>query len=169
MELIIAAGLLEPYMGLVFWKAVAFLILLLLLWKFAWGPITSALEQREVTIDSSIKRAEKALAEARQIQADNEKARRESEVEAQRIIREAREAAEKMRNEEIERTRLRIEQLEAQARAEIAREKQGAIDALRREVADLAILAAEKVIGNNLDQERERRLVNDFISELPSN
>jgi F-type H+-transporting ATPase subunit b len=169
MELTFAAGLLEPYMGLVFWKGLAFLLLLLILSKFAWGPIISALEQRELTIDSSIKRAEKALAEARQIQEDNKQALREAEVEAQRIMREAREASERLRTEEVERTRARIEQMEAQARAEIAREKQGALDALRREVADLAILAAEKVIGNNLDQERDRRLVNDFISELPHN
>jgi F-type H+-transporting ATPase subunit b len=169
MTFMLAAGLLEPYAGLIFWKALAFFILLLIMYKFAWGPITKALEQREETIDTSIKRAEKALAEARQIQADNEKARREAEQEAQRILREAREGAERLRTEEIEKTRARLSQMEAQALAEIEREKTGALQALRKEVADLAILAAEKVIGNNLDNERQRKLVDDFISDLPQN
>ena len=72
-------SLLQPNAGIFFWTLVVFLIVLGLLWKFAWGPITSALEKREETIDSSIRRAEEALAEAKAIQADNEKALRQAE------------------------------------------------------------------------------------------
>ncbi|MEM1126523.1 MAG: F0F1 ATP synthase subunit B [Bacteroidota bacterium] len=170
MHLILAAGgILEPYAGLVFWKALSFLIFLLILAKFAWPSITKALDEREVNIRTSLEQAEKALAEARQIQADNEKARREAEQEAQRILREARETAEHLRTEELDKTRAQIQHMQEQAQAEIEREKQGALDVLRAEVADLAIQAAGKILTENLDTDRQRRLVDSFISELPKN
>jgi F-type H+-transporting ATPase subunit b len=169
MNTLVAASLLNPNVGLVIWLSIVFLLLLLVLRRFAWGPITSALEERERTIDESIQRAEKALAEAKQIQADNEKARREAEQDAQRILREARETADRLRSEEVEKTRAQIRQMQEQAQAEIEREKQGALNELRAEVADLAIQAAGKIIRENLDGERQRRLVDNFIDELPKN
>lgn len=162
-------SLLSPNLGLFFWTVVSFGLVLLIIWWFAWEPITGALESREERIDDSIRRAEKALAEAKQIQADNQKARREAEQDAQRILREAREEAEKVRSEEETRTRERIRKMQEQAQAEIAREKQGALDELRAEVADLAIQAAEKILSENLNDQRQRRLVDDFLDDLPKN
>ncbi len=164
-----AGGILSPNAGLAFWIALTFGLLLLLLRRFAWGPITSALDTREKTIEESMARAEKALAEAKQIQADNDRARREAEQHAQRILREAREAAESLRNDEVEKTRTQIRQLQQQAQAEIEREKQRALDTLRAEVADLAIQAAEKILRETLDASRQRRLVDEFIDGLPKN
>jgi F-type H+-transporting ATPase subunit b len=164
---ILAAGLLEPTSGLIFWKLLAFGILLFILSKYAWGPITESLKEREETIESSIRRAETALQEARQIQAENQKARREAEQEAQRILREARESAEALRSDEVEKTRQKIRQMQEQAQAEIEREKQGALQDLRDEVADLAIGAAQKILKAEIDGSRQRRLVSDFIGQLP--
>ncbi len=169
MNIILAADLLDPNFGLVIWIAIVFLVLLSLLKKFAWGPITGALEDREQMIDESIQRAEKALAEARQIQADNQRARREAEQEAQRLLRDAREEAERLRGEEVQNTREQIQHMREQAQAEIEREKDGALSALRAEVADLAIQAAGKILQENLDTPRQRRLVENFIDELPKN
>lgn len=169
MNSIFAASLLDPNFGLVIWISIVFLLLLILLRRFAWGPITSALALREQTIDASIQRAEKALEEARQIQASNESARREAEQEAQRLLRQARETADRTRIDELERTRAQIQQMQEQATTEIEREKQGALEELRGEVADLAIQVAEKILAENLDQNRQRRLVNKFIDDLPSN
>ncbi|HET6567371.1 MAG TPA: F0F1 ATP synthase subunit B [Rhodothermales bacterium] len=169
MYTILAADLLAPNVGLIFWTLVVFVILLTLLKKTAWGPITASLEQRERTIDESIQRAEHALVEARQIQADNEKARREAEQQAQHILREARESAEKLRADEVERTRSQIAQMQQQAQEEIEREKRGALAALRSEVADLAVQAAEKILRENLDPATQRRIVDTFIDELPQN
>ena len=169
METILAQSLLEPNAGLIFWKTLVFGLLLFLLYKFAWKPITEALNEREETIDSSIKRAERALAEARQIQQENEKARREAEQEAQRVLREAREAADRVRTEEVEKTRSQIRQMKEQAEADIEREKQSALDELRDEVAELAIQAAEKILNENLDANRQRKLVDRFIEQLPKN
>ena len=169
MSFIVAASLLAPNLGLFFWIAIVFGLLLFVLSKYAWGPITNALDERERTIDESIQRAERALAEAKQIQADNEKARREAEQEGQRILREARETAERLRTEEVEKTRAQIRQMQEQAQAEIEREKQGALDELRAEVADLAIRAAEKILQENLDAKRQHRLVDNFIDEMSQN
>lgn len=162
-------SLLAPDAGLVFWVAVVFGLALFILWKYAWGPITEALNERETRIEDSMQAAEKALEEARKIQADNERARREAEQEGQRILREAREEAERLRNEEIQETRERIATLRDQAQEDIAREKQSALDDLRAEVADLAIEAAERILGEALDQSRHRKLVENMIEELPKN
>lgn len=169
MNIILAQSLLEPNAGLIFWKTLVFGVLLFLLYKYAWKPITNALSEREGTIDASIKRAERALTEAKKVQEENEKARREAEQEAQRVMREAREAADRARSEEIEKTRAQIRHMKEQAEAEIEREKQSALDELRDEVAELAIQAAEKILQENLNAHRQRKLVDRFIDKLPKN
>lgn len=166
---VFAASLLSPDAGLIVWIVITFLLLLVLLRKFAWGPITSALSQRETTIAESIAQAEKALAEAKQLQADNTKARREAEAQAQAILREAREEAERLRGEEVDKTRSQIQQMQDAAQAEIAREKQSALDSLRAEVADLAVQAAEKILRANLDADRQKKIVSDFLGDLSKN
>lgn len=147
----LAADLLSANPGLVVWVTIVFAGFLLLLKKFAWGPIVAALEEREQTIASSINRAEAALAESQRLQASNEQARREAEQEAQQLLRKAREEAEALRAQEVKRTREEIGALRAQAQDEIAREKDSALQELRGEVADLAILAAERILGDHLD------------------
>lgn len=166
---IVAADLLAPNFGLVIWITIVFLLLLAVLRKFAWGPITTALSERERTIDESIQRAETALAEAKQIQADNERARREADHEAQRILREARDAAEAIRTDEVEKTREQIRRMQQNAQEEIAREKESALTELRSEVAELAVQAAAKILKENLDAARQQKLVDEFIQKLPRN
>ena len=164
-----APDLLAPNLGLVFWTAVVFLAVLLILRAYAWGPITDALEEREERIDASITKAERALEEAKEIQAQNEKQRREAEQEARQILREAREEAETLREEEKAQTRQELQDMKEQARVDIEREKESALSELRSEVADLAVQAAGKIIGENLDGQRQRRLVADFIAARPRN
>ncbi len=168
MYVFVAANLLAPNFGLAIWILIVFLLLLFILRRFAWGPITAALDEREKTIQRSIQQAEVALAEARRIQQDNESARRQAEQEAQRILREARDTAERLRAEEIERTKTLIRQEEARASEALERQKQAALEELRSEVADLAIGAAGRILKENMDGARQQRLVQDFIKELPS-
>ncbi len=164
-----APALLSPKVGIFVWTMIVFLPVLFILWKYAWKPISKALVTREETIAASIQRAEQALAEAKQIAADNETARREAEVEARHIVGQAREAAETVREEEMEKTRTEIRMMQEQAQAEIEQEKQAALNAVRTEVADLAIQAAEKILRENLDAVRNRKLVEGFIDGLPKN
>lgn len=162
-------ALLKVDPGLAFWTLVTFLLVLFLLSRFAWPTIAQALETREKTIQDSMDRAEKALAEARQIQSDNEVARRNAEQQAQTILRDARDAAEQIRTTEKEKLQTEIARMRDAATAEIEQQKQGAIEALRKQVTELAIEAAGKILHENMDSDRQRKLVDRFIDELPKN
>ncbi len=162
-------SLLKVEPGLAIWTLITFSTVLFILSRFAWPAITEAMEKRETTITESIERAEKAIAEAKQIQSDNEVARREAEQEAQRILREAREGAERLREEELQKTKAQIQNAQELAQAEIEREKQSALEQLRSEVTTLAIEAAGKILQENMDGDRQRKLVDKFIDELPKN
>ena len=116
-----------------------------------------------------MEQAERALAEAKQLQSDNTKARREAEAQAQSIIREARDESERLRTEEVDKTRDQIHQLQETAKAEIEREKENALNSLRQEVADLAIQAAEAILRENLDADRQKKIVEDFLGDLSKN
>ena len=165
----LAADLLAANYGLAVWLAIAFLILLALLGKFAWGPITAALAERENTIEESMTRAERALAEAKQLQADNESARREAEGQAQAILRDAREQASTQRDADVAKTKAEIARLQESAQADIENQKQQALAELRSEVAALAVGAAEKILRREIDAESQRGLVDQFIADLPKN
>ncbi|MCZ6757654.1 MAG: F0F1 ATP synthase subunit B, partial [Bacteroidetes bacterium] len=125
--------------------------------------------EREERITESMEQADRALSEAKMLQADNTKARKEAEAERQRLIREAREAADHLRSEEIANTKTQILTLQEQAKQEIERERDSALDSLRMEVADLAISAAEKILNENLDESRQKKIVDDFLSTLSKN
>ncbi|MCZ6705122.1 MAG: F0F1 ATP synthase subunit B, partial [Bacteroidetes bacterium] len=128
-----------------------------------------ALSEREERITESMEQADRALSEAKKLQADNTKARKEAEAEGPRLIREAREAADHLRSEEIANTKTQILTLQEQAKQEIERERDSALDSLRLEVADLAISAAEKILNENLDESRQKKIVDDFLSTLSKN
>ncbi len=167
--LILAAGLLSPNWGLAIWMLIAFLMLLFILSKFAFPAIIGGLKEREQMIEESMTRAERALAEAKQLQADNESARRDAERQAQTILRDAKEQADHQRTTDLDKTKTEIARMQESARADIEREKQQALAELRSEVASLAVGAAEKILGREVDADAQSGLVNDFIAELPKN
>jgi len=155
--------------GLIIWTAITFLILLFILRKIAWKPLLKALYSREESIRSSIERAEKAKEEAERLLEENRKNLQRAEEEVARIIRDGKAAAEKIKAEILEKANADSRRSVAQAKEEIEREKQAALAALRQEVADLAIQAATKILGEELDEARHRKLINDFLQELPKN
>jgi F-type H+-transporting ATPase subunit b len=169
MPLLLAADLLSYNAGLAFWITIAFGLMFAILAKYAFPAILDGLKERESTIEESMTRAERALAEAKQLQADNEAARREAEAQAQAILRDARDEAERQRATGVEETRAEIAQMQDQAQRDIELQKQQALNELRDEVAGLAVGAAEKILRENLDAGRQRRLVDDFIADLPQN
>ena len=81
----------------------------------------------------------------------------------------SREEAERLRSVEVDKTRAQIQQMQEAAQSEIEREKHSALNSLRQEVADLAISAAEKILRENLDADRQKRIVSDFLKDLPKN
>ena len=160
------SGLFSINAGLSVWTVVIFLSLLLVLWRFAWGPILSAVEAREKEIQGALEEArarheaaEKLLQEHKQQLAD---ARRQ----AQEILADGREAGDRLRKELEAKAREESEAILARARSEIGREKDAAVDALRRESVDLALAAASKLLHQKLDGAQDRRLVMDFVDGL---
>ena len=167
--IVLAAGLLSPNIGLAVWMGIAFLLLFVVLSKFAFPAIIGGLKEREQTIEESMTRAERALAEAKQLQSDNEAARREAERQAQSILREAKEQAEAQRAADVDKTKAEIARLQEAARADIETQKQQALAELRSEVAALAVGAAEKILQQKIDGAEQSALVDRFITDLPKN
>lgn len=158
---------LEP--GMLIWTFITFGLLLFVLKRFGWKPLLNALEKREERIHSDIKRAEHAREEAERMLAEHGKMMNAAELEARRIIDEARKASEKLKVDILATAHEQASQMTVQAKAEIQREKETALSQLRGEVADLAIMAAGRILQETLDDDRNRKIVDSFISALPKN
>jgi F-type H+-transporting ATPase subunit b len=159
-------NLLEPHAGLIFWTIVVFVATMLILKKFAFGPIVSAVQAREQAITDAMAAAERDRNEAAKLLAEQKAAIEAARNEAQRFIAEGRATAESMRSEMLEQTRSQQAELLERARKEIDSEKSKAIDELRREAVDLAIAGAGKLISQKLDSEADRKLVEQYLSSL---
>lgn len=158
---------LEP--GMLIWTLLTFALLLFILKKLAWKPLLAALENRENTIREDLQKAETARSDAEQLLAEHKKLIENSEVEARKIVDEAKNAAEIMKQGIIESANEQARQMTAQAKAEIQREKATALSQLREEVADLAVRAAGKILGEELDTAKHQKMVDEYISNLPKN
>ena len=159
--------LLEPHAGLIAWTIITFVVVLLVLKRFVWTPLLEALDERQRRIREALEGAEKARDEARATLAEHQKALSGAEAEARDIVAQAREAAERVRSDLVAQARLEAEHTLEQARRTIESEKLAALGELRREVADLAVRAAGEILDANLDDERNRRLVDDLIAGVP--
>lgn len=159
-------NLLAPNYGLMFWTLVIFVVLLFVLSKFAFGPITAAVEAREKALQDAIDAAKRDREEAALLLAQHRAALDASRGEGQKLIADARAAAERVRTDLVEQAHAEQTRMLERARAEIEAERAKAIAQLRREAVDLAILGAGKVIGQNLDRDANRKLVESFLESV---
>jgi len=159
-------GLFSINVGLSIWTVVVFLVLLLVLWKFAWGPILDAVESREQNIQEALDEAARRNREARELLREQKAELAEARHQAQEIVSEGREAGEQVRKEIEEKAREESRQILARARKEIEREKDAALDTIRRESVELAMAAASRLLEKKLDAEEDRELVMDYLDDL---
>ncbi|MBX6332744.1 MAG: F0F1 ATP synthase subunit B [Gemmatimonadaceae bacterium] len=152
--------------GLMFWTLVIFVVLMFVLAKFAFKPITAAVEAREKALEDAIAAARRDREEAAALLAEHRKLVEQAHANAQQLIVEARSAGEKVRAEIVERAHQEQRQILERARAEIQGERDRAIVQLRREAVELAVRGASKVIEKNLDNDTNRRLVESFLATL---
>jgi F-type H+-transporting ATPase subunit b len=142
-----------------------FLVMLGVLYRFAWGPLLKILNERRERIQQGVEateRAKRELEEAeRERQAKLEEARREGQAILDRIAKQG----EDLRKELETKAREQAEGLIARARAEIQQEREKAVEDLREQVADLAVLAASRIIGESLDLKKHRELIERTIEE----
>jgi F-type H+-transporting ATPase subunit b len=163
-----AVNLLSPNTGLMFWTLFIFVVLFFILQRFAFKPLTAAVEARERALEEAIQGAQRDREEAaRQLQ-EQIKALEAARAEAQRVIAEGRTTGEKLRADMLEQTKQQQHELLARARVEIDNERLRAIADLRREAVDLALAGASRVIERNLDDQTNRKLVESFLSTVPS-
>lgn len=159
-------NLLDPNVGLMFWTVVIFVVLLAVLWKFAFPAILGAVEERERALAAALADAKRDREESARILAEHRAQLEASRADAQRLIAEGRAVGEKLRTEMLEETRREQQELLERARREIEAERDRAIAELRREAVDLAIAGASKVIEKNLDDASNRRIVEQFLSDV---
>ena len=144
---------------------VNFLLVLGLLFAFAYKPILRLMDQRADRIRESLEASERAREEAASSQQAVEDQLVEARREGQRIIDQAREAAERFRAEEMERAREQAETFVSRAQADIQRERDAAIEEVRANFGDLAITAAERVVRRSLDRQAHEDLITQVLEE----
>ena len=157
----------EP--GLLIWTIITFLALVAVLRKVAWKPLLAALEQRETTIRDSLDEAQRAREEAQQLLAENQRILAEANRESARILEQGREEAERMRTSLTDQARQEAQRLVEDARRDIERERQAAIQDLKSTAADLALVAAGRLLNTSVSDDDHRRLVTEFLDRFPEN
>lgn len=156
--------LLSPHGGLMVWTLAIFILLFFILSRYAFGPITRAVEAREQALQEAIDQAKRDREEAARILAEHRTQLEGARGEAQKIIAEGRAVGEKLRAEMLEETRTEQQGMLERARREIAGERDRAIAQIREEAVDLALAAAGKVIEKNLDDSANRKLVEGYLA-----
>jgi F-type H+-transporting ATPase subunit b len=158
-----SGNLLKPEAGLMFWTLIIFGIFAVLMWKFAFNPLTEAVRAREQSLRDAIEAAKRDREEAAALLSTHKAQLEASRAEAQKLIADGRVVAEKLRTQMLDDTKKQQDELLARAKRDIEGEKTKAIDELRSEAIDLALKGAGKVIEKNLDDATNRKLVEDFL------
>jgi F-type H+-transporting ATPase subunit b len=158
--------LVSPNVGLMIWTLLAFLVAMFILRKYAWPAITDALDKRQRAIEESIEVAESTRTEAQQLLQEYRERLREARQQADEIVARARKAGEVHEREALDKAKVQREELLAQTRRDIEAETRRAIQEIRNEVADLTVMATEKVTRKSLDEQDQKRLVEEALREL---
>ncbi|MCY4573669.1 MAG: F0F1 ATP synthase subunit B [Gemmatimonadetes bacterium] len=153
-------------LGLAFWTLLTFLTLLFILGKYAWGPLLGALDKREKGIQGNIDDAKRQRDEAEALLAEYREQLAEGRRQAQAMVAEGREAADALRKELEAKAREETQVMLANARREITREREAAVEAVRRESVDVALAVASRLLSERLDSQRDRQLAMDYIDDL---
>jgi len=152
--------------GLMIWTVFIFVLLLLILKRFAWPAVLGAVEAREKALEAQLADAERNRAESARLLEEHRKLVADARTQAQSIVAEARTLSERERTAALEKVKQEQEELLARARREIRDERERAVQELRREAVDLSLAAAGKLINERLDSETDRKIVMSYLSNL---
>lgn len=162
--------LVNPEIGLIVWTTIVFVLLFILLSKFAWKPILSAVKTREASIHDALQSAVKAKEEMAALTASNEQLLKEAYIERDSILKKAKETQENMISQARSTAKEEGEKLINTARAAINIEKQAAITELKNQVASLSIEIAEKIVREHLStNEKQQALAETLVKEVSLN
>ena len=144
--------------------AANFVVFLAIIWAFAFKPVSKMLADRKARIEEGLKDAEQARRDRENAEAERVTTLTEARREANEILGRAQKVAQEVRDADIAATREELDRMRVRAAAELEAEKVRAISDVRAEVADLALLAAGRVVGETMSDKRQRRLVEEFLS-----
>lgn len=162
--------LVTPDLGLALWTSVAFIILLVLLRAFAWGPILKAVNDREKSIQSALEAAEEAKNEMQALKASNDELLKQANIERDQILKQARELQEKILSDAKNKAKEEADKIITNARESIMMEKQAAITELKNQVATLSIDIAEKIVREQLSSsDKQKTLADNLAAEVSLN
>ena len=156
----------SPTLGVAFWTFIVLGVLFFLLWKYAFPMILAATVAREERITKQLQDAERMQKDAAALLEEQRQLLASARGEAQAIVHEARDAADRERVVAVEKTRQEQEDLLHRARREIEAERERAVADIRREAVDIAIAAAGKVVGARLDTAADRKIVEEYIESI---
>tara|TARA_R110001583_G_scaffold34185_5_gene115080 strand:+ start:1630 stop:2130 length:501 start_codon:yes stop_codon:yes gene_type:complete len=160
----------EFSIGLFFWQSLVFILLLLVLRKFAWKPILNAVNEREEGIKKALDSAEKAKLEMQNLQADNQKLLKEARAERESMLKEARDMKNKMIDDAKGEAQTQANKMIQQAQAAIESEKKAAMAELKNHVAGLSLEIAEKMVRKELsNKDKQLQLVETMLGETALN
>ena len=168
--ILLANSLTTPAVGTLFWSVLIFVLFFLILTKFAWKPILSAVNARDEMIKGSLESAAKAREDMLKLQSDNEAILRKAREERENILKEARDVRDKLISEAKGKATEEAEKLIAKARAGIENEKLKAISEIHDQVATLSVEIASKLLGEKLKQTGEQeKLIDSYLKEVDFN
>lgn len=165
--MLLAAGLTDVNFALSFWTALTFAILIVVLGKFAWGPILQMIETREKTIADALESAKRERVAAEAAAAEMKAALERARAESAELIRKNQQEVAKAKAELLAQAKKESEELLAAARKTIGEEKRQAIAELRAQAVDMAIEAANRLVQMNMDEKKQKQLVEEYLSQLP--
>ena len=164
--LVYDSTLITPTTGLMIWTLVTFVIVLIVLKKYAFGPLQDVIEARRKAISEDLDAAEQARTEAQAALSEYRAQLAESRKEAARIVEDARKAMDEKRRSDLAELEADKQRQLERARQEIAAETRQSLAAIKEQVAELTVVATEKVLRAKLDPEEQRRLIDDALSDV---
>jgi F-type H+-transporting ATPase subunit b len=168
--ILLANSLTTPAVGTLFWSVVIFAMFFLILTKFAWKPILSAVKARDEMIKGSLESAANAREEMLKLQSDNEAILRKAREEREGILKEARDVRDRIISEAKGKANEEAEKLIEKARTAIEGEKRKALSEIREQVASLSVDIASKLLGEKLTQTGEQeKLIDNYLKEIDFN
>jgi F-type H+-transporting ATPase subunit b len=156
-------NLVTPGLGLIFWQLVTFLLVLFLLARFAWKPILNSLREREESIESALRAAQQAKADMANLKAENERLLEDARVERDAMLRKAQQTSEAIVEEAKNKASMESAKIVENAKQQINSERLAALADIKRQVAALSIEIAEKLLRNQLREEKAQR---DYVDQL---
>lgn len=162
--------MIQPEIGLIIWTTIIFSLLLIILKKYAWGPILKAVDNRNKSIQDSLEAAEKAKEELDSLNADNEKILLEARKERDNLLKEARDVKEKIISEAKEQANNEAEKLILSAKNQIQNDKMKALTELKNQVAEISIQMATKIIKSELENnDKQKQIIEDSLKNIDVN